>query len=363
VSMILVRKAPLVKPVEAVSVSNRFWTTPSGDFRPLFMSAFRLPSMGRGEVGSYLDMVRQLGFNGVRVLAGALTWAGQTPQAAISGLPVVVEEAAKRGLYVQVTILTDTATGYDPASHVDAIESITPHAGTLIEIANEPYHGTQAPAVHSWTNLAQWGSYYCDSRPWAEGAPEVDEPPLPFDPAGEWISLHLDRGRDPWNMVRRVRELEAVSAIYHKPVMNNEPIGWGEFEQPGRRSANPAIAFCMGALSRGFEVGLVSHAEHGLMATFPGPIQTSCHSELVRGWKTLDSRGRLAFKNATWADSPVAGADFSKVIRAYSFVTSNAGWTVLVGVSGNPDLKWQNGWVPVGVVAGNGPCSVIEIRR
>lgn len=356
-----------------VRVDGRFWVNDAGTYRPRYLSGFKLPALACQDpdrVQHYLDLAVTLGFNGVRTMAGALTWGPQSPVEACDGLPMVLQEAAARNLSLEVTILTDSGTGYDCRAQVDDIGMICDLADNAIcEVANEPYHGSQCDAVHDYANLAQWGAASLGARhlAWAEGAPETDEPSpeagYHFD--GPYITLHLDRGRDEWNMVRRVRELENVSNTYDRPVMNNEPIGWAEVAEPGRRCANPAIAFTMGALSRGFEVGLVSHADHGLECDDPGPVQTQCHQAAVRGFRVYGVDTRLRFENAGWATSPIETARFEDtIVRAYSFMDGgDHGWSVLLGLTGDPGVRWQNGFAPVRCVDEMVGVQVWEIAR
>ena len=154
---------------------------------------------------------------------------------------------------------------------------------------------------------------------------------------GSFVTAHLDRGRDKWNQVRRVRELAVLGDTTRKPVVNNEPIGAAESSQAGRRESDPAFFFCMGALNRVFEVGGVFHSEAGLNGALPGPVQQACAEAFVEGSRIVPADDRLVFKNATWADSPVVKARFDDtIIRAYTGVGGSAAWTVLVGLSGIP---------------------------
>lgn len=346
-------------------------------FRPRFVGGFALPSKP-DRVEHYLDWARAAGFNGVRVMAGALTWAGQTPETARMNLPKILRDAMARGLYVEVTALTDSGTGYDVEEHVARIADICagqPHA--LVEVANEPYHPTQASRVHDFGFLDELGQRYLEPHGlvWACGAPEFDEPRPPGEvtPAigGRYLTAHLDRGREPWNMVRRVRELFALVEHFKKFVMNNEPIGFADTEQPGRRTADPQIAFAMGVLSRAFEVGVVSHADHCLQADMPSPQQQLCHDALVAGATCLPTQAELVYKNAGWHDSPVKGANFSRddghvgtVVRAYSFMDSDShGFTVLLGLTGDPGVEWQNGFEPRRTLDDRGGVRVLDVSR
>lgn len=321
----------------------------AGRFLPLGVSGFSLPSkviLDYGEAVNFLDWAAGQGFNTVRVFAGDLGWANQTPDLAIQGLPLLMSLTRERGLYLVVTGLTGTSLGYPVEPHMQQVASmcgLSDH--TYIEIANEPFHPTQSEKVHDFGYLSYLGRAYADPFrvDWACGAPQDDEAHIEMD--GQSVWFHLDRGRDLWNMVRRVRELAADAEWYRRPVWNGEPIGWDETGEAGRRCDRPEIAFTMGVLSRGFGVGLISHAQHGLRAEMPGPVQLACHQEVIRGFHAFGTDADLTFKNAGWDDSPIAGANFDVVTRVYSFLdTPRHGWTVLVGIKGDPQLRFKNGF-------------------
>jgi hypothetical protein len=334
-----------------VRAERRLLFNDAGIFRGRFVSGFTLTTMDRGAAREYIEWAARTGFNGVRVLCGNLTWAGQTAAAAAEGLPWVLDTLAANGLYCEVTALTDTAaSNFDLRAHVDTIARIcAERENAIVEIANEPYHPTQREDVHEYDFLGRLGRDLVEPRGllWSVGAPPDDEPQAKELPlAGRYLHIHLNRGRDEWNMVRRVRELEAASHNYGRHVWNGEPIGWADTNQPGRRSANPDIAFTMGLLSRGFEVSVTSHAEHALTAVLPSPHQQHMHDRLVAGFAAIPTDAPLAFKNARWSDSPVEEAAFERtVVRVYSFMDStDHGYTFAFGMSGDPGIQWRNGF-------------------
>ncbi|HXG71340.1 MAG TPA: hypothetical protein VNJ04_12110 [Gemmatimonadaceae bacterium] len=361
---------------------GRFLVNDAGIFRPVFVSALSLlrPQRSDSDIRAYLDWAAATGFNGIRTFAGALTWAGQTPEMARMRLPFLLAEAKARGLYVEVTALTDTRAGaYDKRAHVRACAEISVAAGNvLFEIANETFHSTQDDEIHDPEYLRRLADIprsfglLC-----AIGAPEFDEPQLidPSDPSKgvhfpfpvlDYVTLHLERGRDKWNMVRRVRELEAASAVTGRPVMNNEPIGADEQDGSvtGRQRFNdPAIAYTMALLNRLKEVGGLHHSQAGAQAELPGPVQQACADAFVAGSRLVPVEDRLTFKNARWSDSPIADADFNAVIRAYTGVSGDRAWTALVGLSGDPRLRLSNGWRIVGTLADRPGVQVVELAR
>jgi hypothetical protein len=343
-------------------VDGRFFVNDAGTFRPIFASMLSVLRRSPDATRDVLDWAAQTGFNGIRVFAGALTWAGQSASQARDRLPSLLTEAAARGLYVEVTAITDSKDGgYDPAAHAAAVAAICDQASNaILEVANEPYHPTQTDAVHSPEHLLSLGRKA--HVPFALGAASDDES-IEMG-GGTFVTAHLDRGRDKWNQVRRVRELAALCDATKKPVINNEPIGAGEQADRGRRESDPAFFFCMGALDRIFEVGGVFHSEAGLQAVLPGPVQQACAEAFVAGSRVIPTEDRLSFKNAGWTDSPVSKARFDEtIIRAYTGVAGPRAWTVLVGLSGEPGLVLQGGWRTGNRIAERPGVVVLQLER
>lgn len=359
---------PLIRTFKAgvlagrLRVDGRFFVNDAGTFRPIFASALSVLRRSQDEMRGVLDWAVQTGFNGIRVFGGALTWAGQTAAHARERLPLLLSEAAARGLYVEVTAITDSRDGgYDPAAHVAAVAGICDQAtNAILEVANEPYHGTQLDAIHSAAHLLAIGRV---SRiPFALGAAADDESVEMG--GGTFVTAHLDRGRDKWNQVRRVRELAALSENTGKPVLNNEPIGAGEVSHGGRRESDPAFFFCMGALNRLFEVGGVFHSEAGVNAVPLGPVEQACAEAFVAGSRVIPAEERLGFMNAGWTGSPVASARFEQtIVRAYTGVSGARAWTVLVGLSGDPGLALQGGWRIAARIAERPGVAILQLER
>ena len=343
-------------------VDGRAFVNDAGTFRPVFTSGLSLLAKSADDRRLFLDWAARTGFNGVRVFAGALTWAAQTAEHARNRLSELLADAAARGLYVEVTAITDSRDGgYDPTTHFQVIARLAEQAGNaILEVANEPYHGTQSDPIHSAGTLLSIGRQ--TPVPFALGAAEDDESVEMG--GGTFVTAHLDRGRDKWNQVRRVRELAVLGDTTRKPVINNEPIGAAEASHPGRRESDPAFFFCMGALNRVFEVGGVFHSDAGLNAVLPGPVQQACADGFVEGSRIVPSEDRLAFMNATWAGSPVVNARFDQtIIRAYTGVSGNAAWTVLVGLSGDPGLELRPPWRITKRLADRPGVAVLQLEK
>lgn len=330
-----------------IRTNGRMFWTDAGIFRPRFMGALSALSVSDDQVQTYLDWVVEKNFNGVRTFAGALAWAGQTAQSARNRLPFLIEQCHDRDLYIEPSLITDSGTGFNVEEHVRICADIcNQYDNVLPEIANEYFHPTQAEKVRDPRYLMELRKLIPSTLAVALGAGDSDEPTADV-PQADWVSLHMDRGRDKWNMVRRVRELENASAQYNKPTMNNEPIGAAEAAIGGKRENDPAIYFTMGVLNRLFEVGGVHHADHALSTTLPGPNQEACAEAFVRGSLLIQTASRMRFSNANWPGSPVVGAAFGEgVVRAYSGLAEDGSENVLVlvGLTGDPKLQIGNGW-------------------
>jgi hypothetical protein len=282
-----------------------------------------------------LDFVARRGFNGCRVFCGNLEWAGQTPQAALDALPRFLDAAAARGLRVEVTALTGTkGGGYNPRAHIQQVAAIClDHENAILEMANEPWHPSQDGLTPEFLRACM--SVVPDEIICALGAAEDDESDQYA--GGNYVTAHLDRDRDEWNMVRRVRELENLSSATGKPVFNNEPI-----KMPSQNS-NPSIAFTMAVLNRGFEVQGILHTDDGLQGTAPAPgsVAMACFEAYIRGSRVITTEGHLTFKNAGWGDSPIK--EFSGAVRVYSFL-GDQNVTVALGITPDLNIQTKNGW-------------------
>jgi hypothetical protein len=292
-----------------------------------------------------MDETQQLGFNLVRVFCGPLPWCGQTNADVLHGLPGLLNEAQARGLHAYLSYCTEAGTGYNLEGHILDVEDATAgHANVLRELANEPWHPTQGGRLspercHDLAVMVSGDIGY--------GAAEDDE--SKEYAGGDFIPVHLSRSRDKWNMVRRVRELEALGGC----AFNQEPIGADEHSQPGKREADPAIFYTMSALNRLFNVGGVFHSQNGLYASPLGPNQRRCAEAFIRGSRIWNDHDRLQYLNVGHSGSPIVSATFNEgnlskpgCTRSYSGVIGNHGFNVTLGISdmNNPGANIGNGW-------------------
>src|SRR5207245_11489714 len=122
----------------------------------------------------------------------------------------------------------DTATStFDIERHVGAMGAACAAAGNcVIELANEPYHPTQADMVHDRAYLRRLRARVPKEIPVALGAAQ--------DPAdsggGDYATVHLSRdtGDGGWAHVKAIAAVHDLPASLKMPVVSAEPIGAGE---------------------------------------------------------------------------------------------------------------------------------------
>ena len=336
-------------------------------------------SLAGAQAVAFLDWARATGFNVVRVLGMLCCWFELTPAEAQAALPRLLELANERTLYVEVTALAGTGpagiTEAQAEAHVAAIgQACVTATNCVIELANENAHPSQQDYLRDEAFLAKLRALVPPEVPMANGSNccgEADEPPDYPDRLrrGNYLTVHVDRSRDTWHRTRHVRELERLSIDTGKYVVSDEPVGFGEPGTPNR-STDPHEAYAQGALSRIFSLGATLHLHAGLHATVPGPTQQAAAEAFLEGTQVIADDVRLMFKNAGWHDSPVRSFRFTEnfgdpntAIRAYSGITGGTGVTVLVGVTGDPDVDWREPWLPVEVLADRPGVRVVEIRQ
>lgn len=340
-----------------------------GRFVWRFCSGFVLAHLfatDRPKADAYLDWVQSTGFNGVRVLCGQIGWAGQTFDSALRGLPALLEDLARRGLYAELTVLTGTKDIAKSKAEAHVL-SVGVLAGSVehavVELANEVGHSSQA----DWLT-PEWGRTFGKrlSVPWAVGAPLGSDEPTPegtFDGSGgTYITSHLSRSRDFWNQVRRVRELYAIVTALKAPVVNNEPIGAGPVRIEGKRETNPVFFKAMGALNSLFGIQGVFHLDAGLLCTVPSVIETTCGKAFLDGHTVMgDEAGTLQYQNVGFVGSPVKS--ITNLVRAYSFIGGSTGYTIGLGSSASSRVEWGNGWRPSDRMVDEGGLTIWRIAK
>lgn len=331
---------------------TRFLDAAGRPYVPRWVSGLALLARSPSQQMPFLDWAKATGFNGVRVFAGALPWAGQSPESARAALPGLLDRAAARGLVVEVTALTDTGTGYDARTHLSAIVDILAgRPGVVLELANEVGHRTQAQDLTP-TRLQAWGRELAAPRGvvWAIGA--VDDPTL----AGDYSTMHVNRANGLWEQVPGLKALLTTAARLGVPVIDNEPTGADELDgrETGRQRINePAVFLAFGAFDRASGFGGVHHSQAGLMAALPGPMQQRSAEAYVAGHRAVESvfgDERGVFKDVGAVGAPVRSVSGLPAQRVLAFVAGKQAVIVVAGARSDLVLRWASGWQPVRVV-------------
>jgi len=294
-----------------------------------------------------LDEGVALRWNAVRIFCGALPWSGQELSHVYANLPRVLDACAARGFNAYLAYHTEAGTGYDLERHTDEVEAIARSYPVVVlrEVANEADHDTQGGRL-SPERCADLADRMDGTAIY--GATIVDDESMEY--AGQdGNAVHLDRGRDPWNMVRRVREIYGRSESNGKPSLNQEPIGADEVNDPGRRLNDPAIFRTMGALGRLFDCASIFHSEDGRYSRTLRPVTRSCAEAFSAGFLTWPTADELTYKNTGHGGSPVKAANFDKVIRVYSGVMPDglSALTVALGLTESLEacaVELNSGW-------------------
>jgi hypothetical protein len=302
------------------------------------------------EAGAFLDWARDRGFTVVRVLTmlpegGWMTLAVEDGRRA---LPRLFQLAGERGLYVEAVALANT----QKAPHntrrffeeqVRAVgEACAAVENCLLEIANEPYHGTQAN-LEDAALMRTLQDAVPKEVPVAWGAARDYKSDVMA--GGSFVTSHTARSGDRWARAARARDLEQLSKTTGKFVVDDEPIGAAEKDVRNRRDANPAVFFAQGILSRIFELGSTFHCEDCLHARVPGPNQQRSAEAFIEGATLVPDEVVLEHVEAGAKGAPI-GRRGLEGDRAYAFagVSGDRGWLVLIGIPDAKALEWTNGW-------------------
>jgi hypothetical protein len=238
------------------------------------------------DADAYMRWAQATGFNLVRVLAAADVLFKLPADEGIRHMPALLEMAARRGLYVEIVALADTArvgmTAPGLRAQVAEVGKIAAgHANAVVQVANEHYHPTQSRELHDPAVLGELGRLIPPQVLHTESAAADD---TATEPQGAYITRHLSRSGSPAQMLERVQLLGRLASKTGKPVVNGEPIGAAEKDDPGRRLSDPG--FFRDLARQTSAAGLAGgtfHCEDGLLARVPGPVQQACARAWVQG--------------------------------------------------------------------------------
>ena len=244
------------------------------------VTAFRLVEFvahGRtGDADAYLAWAASRHVTIVRVLAmadGLFPLSPADGQHAVGGM---LELAKRRGLYVEVVALADTARlRVDAPRAVKSIGTIcAAYDNCLLELANEPGHPTQAAALHDPAYVKSLAALVPKGVLLSFGSVEYGDG---FG-GGDFVTWHAPRAYP-------VAALDAGAMLlkrFKKPVISDEPIGAAETTVPGRRASDPEVFRQMARRSKQLGLGATFHYEGGLQARVPEGRELACFEAWMR---------------------------------------------------------------------------------
>lgn len=304
-----------------------------------------MESAGRGpEVDAYLAWAASEHLTVVRVLAMAKHLFELPPARGLAHLNALLDRAAAHGLYVEVVALADTGSySIDPATQVDRVARIcADHPNALIEIANEPYHPTQAPPIHDPEFLRSLIRRVPSTIPTATGAAEF--PSLYGE--GAYLTVHFPRssGAQGWGHVRDLSTGRELLSAARKPVINDEPIGAGVRFEPGRRDDDPERFRAAAIASRLIGLGATFHYEGGLQARKPEGRELECFRAWQEGWVLVPGSEPVTPSDPGAPGGPVKALHGAGHAAAFIGVRGESAWVLVAGTTGPVNVEWAQGW-------------------
>jgi len=296
---------------------------------------------------AFLRWAHDTGFTLVRVLAmNPGGWFDLPVADGRRALPRLLSIASEHSLRVQIVALANTA-GQDEAFLREQVREVgrlcSMSSNCVMEIANEPYHRTQArlndPALMRRLQqevpdnvVVAWGAAQSDTSATLAG--------------GDYVVVHMARGGERWDRLARMTGLEAMSRQTGKFVVDNEPIGAAEKPEPSRRDDAPAAFFAQGALSRVLGIGSTFHCQDCLLARIPHPVQQQAADAFIAGATIAPDDVTLTFVPATDSGVPAGGTRTRDARpRVFAGVAGSRAWVVFVGLDGSK-ASWRGGWRP-----------------
>jgi len=327
---------------------TRFTTAGGEPFSWRGITAFRLleyVAQKEEEVRAYLAWAKAQDLTVVRVLAMGGGFMQLSPEEGRAALGRLLDLAQEYGLHVEVVALANTRElPVNLEAQLTAIGEVAgAHPNALVEVANEPIHPTQAPAVGKAEVLQVVAARIPEDVPVAWGSIETDER---FS-GGDYVTWHVPRETRPdgWGHVLAVAHGAAFVRAFGKPVVNDEPIGAGPRDEPGRRDSRPARFRAAALLTRLTGMGATFHYEGGLQAKIPEGAELACLAAWREAWTLLpaDVESQGTFATAGTAGAVVQDFDRKAVYAVFERANDTRGWILAIG-AGEPAVKLTSGW-------------------
>ncbi len=228
------------------------------------------------------------GFTVVRVLAMNRGWMDLAPADGRRALPRTLAMARAHGLHVQVVALAGTGAPDVQQRRVPARSRCAPSPqacaaadNCVLELANEPYHGSQA-ALDDPARMRGCSGDVPADLPVAWGAARDYRSD---DMAGGCVRGRARRPKRR-SLGRVSAECRTWASSRGAPASSSStasPSARPRCHNRRRRDNEPAAFFAQGLLARIFDVGTTFHCEDCLLARVPGPVQQRCAEAFIAG--------------------------------------------------------------------------------
>lgn len=339
-------------------------------WRYRYVTALELLSRAPAEQDAFLAWAQAEHFTGVRVLTTHAHTPPLPPELGRARLPALFERLRARGMGAELVALADTRTqGLDRDAmriHVAGVSQLSAPAGLplSIELFNENAHPTQQADATDLGFLHELRTLVYPRLPVSLGSSCCGQPDFTelYD-GGDYSTPHLDRARAWFHEVARIKHL--LEWAPRRFVVNDESIGAGEGDEPGRRSANPSRFFAQGLLDRLGDLGSTFHCTDGVRAVVPGPVQQVCARAYIAGAALVQGDDTFRFVNDSTRGAITRGGDWSKVFKLFGFINEHGGssYVVALGVTGPYAPTFDGGWRLRGTVEEWPGVQVLEVTR
>ncbi len=367
----------LIPPVQPIRVDGKVFRSADGAlWQWRGVTAFTLmQDVVRGvDVGPYLEARRLAGANLARVLMTMVNITDLRPEQYTDGqIGALLAAAHARGLRLELVALAD-AEGWPLSkqqAQVQRVVDVVAANGCLdvVEVANEPFPGkgnAAAPAdivrgVRKPACVLMASGVY--------DPPEDSTSMFALD----FITFHSSRDAE-WP--RKAKDGQDYRDGFDwasgksfpgigKPVVDDEPMGADETDQPGKRSNNPNDFYWLGATASMMSAGATFHSTAGITDLVPGPVTTTAEQSFFAGLSAVPTETQTwLYTRGGLSNNPLAHTDLpdpAGALRTFCKLSGGDAWCVAI----RPGPQWVatavGGWH---IASQTGPRgSVIHLQR